>query len=175
MMDTDAKASIRDGNTLAFNTALVVELAALAKGPELGREKARQFAAMRDADADFEPYLKKLAVHVESGGDRLARALQIVRLIGNAAGTEMDQRDYDGEWDTLVHEFRNGLVSGQSPRESADGTLDDLFSECGKLAADIISAALPDSFEDGVSKEDVTKLAGLVTDVFADGMEGALI
>ena len=145
-MNPDAKARIEGGNTLVFNSAMAVELATLAHGRVLGREKARRFASKMDATADFEPYLNP-PLQADSGGDRLAQALQIVRLIGGAAGEEMYRRDYDDEWEILVRAFQNGLTSGRQPGRSADGTLEDLFVECGKHSDGVVSAALPDGFE----------------------------
>jgi hypothetical protein len=173
-MIPDAKARIENGRTLVFNTALAVELAILTKGPVVGREKAKQFAAKKDALSDFEPYLKMLSLHADSGRDRLAQALQIVRLIGVAAGEEMYRRDYDGEWELLVREFQGGLLSEKQPGVSANGTLEDLFSECGKQSDLIVSAVLPPDFEDA-TKDEVTNLIEIICDAFADGMESALI
>jgi hypothetical protein len=50
-----------------------------------------------------------------------------------------------------------------------------LFEECGKHADLIISCVLSDFFADSTTKDEAVKLIGVVTDVFADGMEGALI
>jgi hypothetical protein len=174
VMRPDAKAMIENGRVLAFNPALAVEVTVLAGGPTLGREKARRFAAGRDAAADFAPYLDAPAPRPDSRGDKLATALRVVRLVGNAAGAEMYRRDYDGEWAALVRAFQSGVMSEREPKESADGTLGDLFSECGKHAARIVSCALPDDFEDGASEETAFTLIGMVTDAFAEGMEEAL-
>ena len=173
-MNTNAKARIENGRTLVFNTALTVELAILAKGPVVGREKVKQFAAKKDAVSDFAPYLNMLSLQTDSGGDRLAPALQIVRLIGVAAGEEMYLQDYDGDWEQLVRAFQSGLTSGEQPNRSADGTLVDLFRECGKHSDRIVSAALPSDFEDA-TKEAAIKLIGIIVDAFADGMEAAML
>lgn len=173
-MNPEAKARIENGTTLVFNTALTVELAILTKGPALGREKVREFAAKMDSVKDFEPYLNMLSLHADSSGDRLSQALQIVRLIGNAAGDEMYRRDYDGDWEILVRAFQTGLMSGIQPNRSANGTLKDLFRECGKHADVIVSAVLPPDFEDA-PKEAVIRLIDIIVGSFADGMEGALV
>ena len=173
-MNTDVKARIESGRILVFNSALVAELAILAKGPVVGREKVKKFAAKMNAIADFEPYLNMLSLHADSGGDRLAQALQIVRLIGVAAGEEMYLQDYDGDWEQLVRAFQSGLTSGEQPNRSADGTLVDLFRECGKHSDRIVSAALPSDFEDA-TKEAAIKLIGIIVDAFAGGMEAALV
>jgi hypothetical protein len=174
VMNPDSRARIENGTTLVFNTALTVELAILAHGPVLGREKAKKFAAKMNSLADFEPYLTMLSLHADFGGDRLAQALQIVRLIGNAAGEEMYRQDYSDDWEILVQAFQSGLMSGEPASRSADGMLEDLFHECGKHADCIVSTTLPPDFEDA-PKEAVTKLIGIIVDAFADGMEEVLL
>jgi hypothetical protein len=170
---TDSKAKIENGKTLVFNTALTVEFMLLAKGPVLGREKAKQFAAKMNSIDDFTPYLNMLSLHADSGGDRLAQALQVVRLIGNAAGEEMYRQDYSDDWEILVQAFQSGLMSGEQASRGADGTIKDLFRECGKHADCIVSATLPPDFE-AAPKEAIAKLIGIIVDAFTDGMEAAL-
>jgi hypothetical protein len=172
-MNPDAQANIHDGQTLVFNTALTVELALLAHGPELGRKKARQFAKKDDAEGYFAPHLNK-PVLLPSAGDKMAQALSIVKLIGKAAGEEAYRQDYDDEYEILFRAFRDGLTSAEPPKRSADGTLADLFRECGKHSDLIISAALPSDFEETATRDGAASLIDMIVDAFADGITEAL-
>ena len=174
MKGEDARATIIDGKLLSFNSALVVELALAAGGAEFARKAVGRFADRRGAGAIFEPYLNALPRHADSGGDNFARALRIVRLIGNAAGGEAYRRDYDGEWDALIGEFMGGLASEQEPKRGADGTLEDLFRECGKHSYLVMANAILNSFKNGATGEEAARIAAIMTDAFTGGMEEAL-
>jgi hypothetical protein len=168
-MNKDAAARIVDGKTLCYNSALPVELAVLAKGLEEGRKVIKRFARERGAEDCFAPHLGALRL-VPSELERYAQALDIVKAIGRAAGEEVYRIDYDGEYEPFFQYFREGLVSGEDPEGTTDGTLGGLFLDCGRTAGGIMACVLPDDAEARMEREGFAMFLENAFDAFADGV-----
>jgi hypothetical protein len=167
-MNKDAAAKIIDGKTLCYNTALTVEMAMLAKGPEEGREAIRRFAKKRGAEDDFAPHLGALRL-VPSELERYAQALDIVKRIGRAVGEEVYRVDYDGEYEPLFQSFREGLILEEDAKGTTGDTLGGLFLGCGRATAGFMGCVLPEGAED-MSRESAIMFLENAFDAFADGV-----
>jgi hypothetical protein len=171
-MNPEARASIVDGTILVFNSALVVDLAILRHGPKAGRKIALKLAKKVGYLADVKRHIDRPVAVPSSEGDTFANAAKIVGLIGHAAGEELNRLDYypDNELDPLIRAFREGLTSEEDLKDGADGTLPDLFRECGKHSRFIISAAVRGKMETDMNADEAKILINYVVDAFADAV-----
>ncbi|MDR1558584.1 MAG: hypothetical protein LBS84_02590 [Clostridiales bacterium] len=167
-MNPEAKATIHDGRILVFNSAMAVEFAMLAHGVEAGRKKAKAFAIAGNVLDDFSAHLNR-PVMIPSPGDRFAQALNIVKLIGKAAGAELYRVGSDCEWDPFFNAFQDGLTSAEETKREANGTLEDIFRECGKHADRMVSCVLPQGAEALMTKEGTIELINIIFETFESG------
>jgi hypothetical protein len=168
-MNSNAAAKIVDGRRLCYNTALSVEIAKLAKGPEGWREALKNYARKRGAENDFAPYLKELSP-VSSEMERHIQALEIVKLIGRAVGEEVYRVHYDGNYEPLFLSFYKGFTSGEDPKGTTDGTLGDLFFECGQTGGGIASCVLPDDADTHMTRAATVMFFERFFEAFSDGV-----
>lgn len=161
----EAKARIIDGQ-LVYNTTLTVQFAILAKG--LGEAKAslRKMAQKNGGLEEMDRILNGPLIVPFSELDRYGQLLDIVRLIGRAAGEELHRVNYEGEHEHLFQCFHQGLLSVQEEHPFAGGTLEALFYDLGVHASSVMGITL----REDADKQEVSMLIDNTRDAFMNGV-----
>lgn len=137
-MNMNIAASIVDHNTLSYSSDFVAEMALLIDGPE---EMRRKFREMRLGPPGFAEAAKAAAdspvILPADDEDRYRRALGLVRVIGYAAGVELDEIGHTGDMSHLYRIFREGTVSSNK-RQVIGSNIERAFFEAGLGAGTIL-------------------------------------
>jgi hypothetical protein len=178
-MNAENKVRIHDGRTIGFNAAFMLELATLLGG----QQGAGQ--AVEDLEAQG---VNVAAEFAQPQGNKMELALSLVRLIGAACGEEARRRNFDlgadlyrgipedweGENVSLLVVFAEGFMSGEPPKEQADGTMEGICRECGKFARMMVGAALPSYFEYVATPDSLELMVCLACNAYIDGLYGQM-
>lgn len=167
---TGARAHIIDGQ-LTYNAALTAQFAILVKGLKEGKETLRKIARKNGGLEEVERILNGPLIVPFSKLDRYGQLLEIVRLIGKAAGEELYRMNYAGEWEPLFRCFHQGLLTVQEERPYAEGTLEALFFDLGIQADSVMGIVL----HEDTDKQEVSMLIDNTLDTFVNGVVSELV